>query len=131
MTSAIDPSKPTFGVAFTLDVRNNFQTAANEISALQNAIGVTVLPVGAQYDQLVFVGGAWTNQRPRYILGCFVPGVMTSMQLLLLHRVTKAITIPANFGAYLGHLSEARGTANATGSTVRRRRDGSGHSLRR
>jgi hypothetical protein len=54
----------------------------------------------------------------RYIIGCFVPGVMSASQYLLLHRFTKAITIPANFGVYLGHTSEARGTANATASTV-------------
>jgi hypothetical protein len=43
---------------------------------------------------------------------------MIASQYLLLHRFTKAITIPANFGTYLGHASQARGTANATGSTV-------------
>jgi hypothetical protein len=37
MTSAIDPTKPTAGNALTADVRQNFQTAADEISALQNS----------------------------------------------------------------------------------------------
>lgn len=37
MTSAIDPTKPTAGNALTQDVRDNFQTAADEISALQDA----------------------------------------------------------------------------------------------
>ena len=61
------------------------------------------------------VSGAATG---KYIIGCFVPGLMTASQQLLLHRVTKAITIPANFGAANGHASMARGTVNATASTV-------------
>jgi hypothetical protein len=36
----------------------------------------------------------------------------------LLHTFTKGVTIPANFGAYLGHTSEARGFAAATGSVA-------------
>lgn len=38
MTSAIDPTKPTQGEASTADVRANFQIAADEISALQDAV---------------------------------------------------------------------------------------------
>ena len=38
MTSAIDPTKPTTYVAFTNDVRNNFQFAHDEITALQNTV---------------------------------------------------------------------------------------------
>lgn len=38
MTSAIDPTKPTAGDALTADVRANFQTAATEISILQDQI---------------------------------------------------------------------------------------------
>src|SRR4029077_879564 len=56
--------------------------------------------------------------QPRYIVACFVPGLMTTSQILLDHRVSKAVTFPANFGAYLGHTSEARGSANATASTA-------------
>jgi hypothetical protein len=76
------------------------------------------LPAGTNFDQIVYVSGAWTNQRARYIASCFVPGTMTANQYLLLHRVSKAVTFPANFGTYLGHASEARGTANAAASTV-------------
>jgi hypothetical protein len=47
-----------------------------------------------------------------------VPGILVSSQILLLHTFTKAVTIPANFGAYLGHTSEARGTVAATGSVA-------------
>lgn len=87
--------------------------------AATNLPGGSLLPAtAAANDQLVYVSGAWTGQRARYILGCFVPGTMTASQMLLLHRFSKAVTIPANFGAYLGHLSEARGTVNATASTV-------------
>lgn len=76
------------------------------------------LPSGTTHDQLVYVSGAWTAQRPRWIASCFVPGIMTASQYLLLQRLSKAVTIPANFGTYLGHVSEARGTVNATGSTA-------------
>ena len=38
MTSAIDPTKPTEGKAYTSDVRANFQTASSEISSLQTAV---------------------------------------------------------------------------------------------
>jgi hypothetical protein len=62
------------------------------------------------------VGSSTTS--PRYIVACFVPGLMTASQILLDHRVSKAVTFPANFGAYLGHTSEARGSANATASTA-------------
>jgi hypothetical protein len=76
------------------------------------------LPSGAAGDQLVYVSGAWTAQRPRYIASTFVPGVPTASQLLLLQRLSKGVTFPANFGAYLGHTSQARGTVNATASTA-------------
>jgi len=35
MTSAIDPTKPTSQIAYTQDVRNNFQAAKTEIESLQ------------------------------------------------------------------------------------------------
>ena len=38
MTSNIDITKPTAGQAFTVDVRDNFSTAASEITALQTAL---------------------------------------------------------------------------------------------
>lgn len=72
------------------------------------------------YDALVYgvTAGQWTRTRPRYVIGCYTPGVMTASQDLLFHRVSKAVTIPANFGAYLGHASAAGGAAVATNSTV-------------
>jgi hypothetical protein len=55
----------------------------------------------------------------RYVVSCFVPGVMTTSQRLLYHRFSKAATFPANFGTTTqGHTSEAGGSANATASTV-------------
>jgi hypothetical protein len=73
---------------------------------------------GANGDFLYRTGGVWTNQRPKYVIASSMDGVLTASQNLLHHRFTRAVTFPANFGAYLGNNSEAGGTANATGSTV-------------
>lgn len=54
----------------------------------------------------------------KYIFGSSISGVLAASQQLLYHRFAKAVTIPANFGDYLGYSSEAGGTANATASTV-------------
>jgi len=62
---------------------------------------------------------AATMAAQKYVMGfSFVGGVLGSSQLLGLHRVSKAIRFPANFGSYAGYLSEAGATANATASTV-------------
>jgi hypothetical protein len=92
----------------TVDAKGRLTAAANG----------TALPSGTTHDQLVYVSGAWTAQRPRWIVSCFVPGIMTASQLLLLQRLSKAVTFPANFGTYLGHTSQGRGTVNATASTA-------------
>lgn len=92
----------------TVDAKGRLTAAANG----------TALPSGTTHDQLVYVSGAWTAQRPRWIASCFVPGIMTASQLLLLQRLSKAVTFPANFGTYLGHTSQGRGTVNATASTA-------------
>lgn len=62
--------------------------------------------------------GKFENVRPRYHLGLFVPGVMSPTQTLLLHRFSKAVTLPANFGTYLGHISEAAAGSAATATTT-------------
>jgi hypothetical protein len=62
--------------------------------------------------------GMWTNHRPRYNIGCFVPGTLGTNQTLLLHKFAKDITFPANFGTYLGQLSEASAGTAATASDV-------------
>ena len=62
---------------------------------------------------------AATMAAMKYVMGfSFVGGVLGASQLLGLHRVSKAVRFPANFGAYAGYLSEAGATANATASTV-------------
>jgi hypothetical protein len=62
--------------------------------------------------------GRFENVRARYHLGAYVPGLMAASQNLLFHRFSKAVTIPANFGAYLGHISEAGAGSAASASTV-------------
>lgn len=54
----------------------------------------------------------------KYVIGCFVPGLMTASQILLVHCFSKAVTLPSNFGAYSGYASQASGTAAATASTI-------------
>lgn len=75
----------------------------------------TAAPVaGTAGDQLIYLNGAWTGQRPRYPFAFnFVGGVLPANQLLGVHCFTKAVTFAANFAA-----SEAGGTANATAETV-------------
>jgi hypothetical protein len=60
----------------------------------------------------------WEAVRARYIIGASSGGTMTADQNLLFHRFTKDVTIPADFGAYLGHESQAGGSVNATADTV-------------
>ena len=77
------------------------------------------LPSGSDADALVYDSGAWSAQRQKYeVRVSFTGGVLANSQLLGLHRFSKAATFPANFASYLGHSSQAGGTANATGSTV-------------
>lgn len=52
MTSAIDATKPGEGEAFTADVRQNFQIAADEISALQTTVASLQATIQDQYDAL-------------------------------------------------------------------------------
>jgi hypothetical protein len=62
--------------------------------------------------------GKFENIRPRYHIGTYVPGLMGSSQNLLFHRFSKAVTLPANFGTYQGHISEAAAGSAATASTT-------------
>jgi hypothetical protein len=69
----------------------------------------------------VYSSGRWLaapEAQSKYVIGCFVPGLMTAAQVLLVHRLSKAVTLPANFGSYSGYASQASGTAAATASTV-------------
>jgi hypothetical protein len=79
------------------------------------------LTAPAAGDVLIYNAGTGTfqNQRAKYVIGAFVPGVMTQAnQSLLFHKVTKNLTIPANFAAYQGHTSEAGGSAVTTGAVT-------------
>jgi hypothetical protein len=70
-------------------------------------------------DVLIYDGssGTFQNQRAKYVVSAFVPGVMTQAnQALLYHKVTKNVTLPANFAAYQGHSSEAACSTGSTGS---------------
>jgi len=81
-------------------------------------VAAGALPAGtANYDQLVWNGSTWTPQRPKYVFGFNVPGVL-ALNTVFSHVFSKAVTIPANFGSYLGHSTQVRGSANATSSPV-------------
>jgi hypothetical protein len=63
--------------------------------------------------------GKFENVRPRYIVAAYAAGTMVgASQNLLFHKFSKAVTVPANLGAYLGHTTEAGGATAATGSTA-------------
>jgi len=68
----------------------------------------------------VWDGVKWdvASAHPRYIVACFVPDKLTANQSLLLHRFSKAVTFPIDFGDYLGHSSEMRGGLIATASVT-------------
>lgn len=87
------------------------------VSALSGLSDVVLTGV-TDHDQLVYLGGTWTNQRSKYVVGCYVPGPVTANQNLLYHRFSKAVSIPPNGGSYLGHVSEAAGSVAATASMV-------------
>lgn len=83
--------------------------ASNWIALPKGSIGQTVGVDGSNHVAYL---------APKYIIGASIDGLLTASQRILYHRFTKAVTIPANFGAYLGHSSQAGGSANATASTV-------------
>lgn len=68
----------------------------------------------------IWDGVKWdvASAHPRYIVACFVPDKLTASQSLLLHRFSKAVTFPIDFGDYLGHSSEARGGLITTGAVT-------------
>jgi TolA-binding protein len=57
MTSNIDPTKPPEGKAYTADVRANFQTAHDEISALQTTVADLQTTVQSNYDAIQTLQG--------------------------------------------------------------------------
>ena len=52
MTSAIDPTKPAEGNAYTADVRANFTTASSEISDLQNQVATALSNITTLQNQI-------------------------------------------------------------------------------
>ena len=68
----------------------------------------------------VWDGVKWaiSANHPRYIMGCFVPGTIYTGQHLLVHRFSIDVTIPDEFGAYLGHVSQARSGVAVTADVV-------------
>lgn len=96
------------------------QGASADPTWTTNAGGSVAITSPAAQDTLSYntSSGKFENVRPRYHLGAYVPGQMSANQNLLFHRFSKAVTLPANLGAYLGHTSEAAGMVSATGSTV-------------
>jgi hypothetical protein len=98
-------------------------TTAIEFSALTSTMPVLtpgqVLGNPYAYDSPAVPMTPGAGAAAKYVIAfSFVGGVLAASQLLGLHKVSKAITIPANFGSYSGHASQAGATANATGSTV-------------
>lgn len=84
------------------------------------SVGLIAITSPQPFDTLAYSvsSGKFENVRPKYVIGAYVPGTMTASQNLLFHKFSKAVTIPANLGAWLGHTSEAGGAVAATASTV-------------
>jgi hypothetical protein len=86
-----------------------------------NAGGNVVTTSPAAQDTLSYnpASGHFENVRPKYVIGAYTPGAMVgASQNLLYHKFSKAVTIPANLGVYLGHTTEAGGSTAATASTA-------------
>lgn len=93
--------------------------AADPIWAV-NGGGQLAISAPVHRDVLVYnsSSGKFENSRPRYEIGCYVPGTMSANQNLLYHRFSKAVTLPANLGAWLNHSTVAGGAVAATASTA-------------
>jgi hypothetical protein len=72
MTSAIDPTKPTTGIAYTQDVRDNFNTAANEIGALQAALATAQADIQALKARTMVAASSQTPNPPNTTSTAFV-----------------------------------------------------------
>ncbi len=90
---------------------------------LSGFTGDVTITSPADNDILVFIAGSpghWTNKRPPYPLAFSSPQTTayTASQVIGHHDVACAVTILANFAAYLGRSSRAGGSAAVTASTV-------------
>lgn len=64
MTSQIDPTHPATGYAYTQNVRDNFETAADEISALQDAVASLQTQVAQLQAQQMAAASVQTPNPP-------------------------------------------------------------------
>jgi len=95
--------------------------SAADPSWVTNAGGLIAIASPAAQDMLSYntSSGKFENHRERYIVSAYAAGTMVgASQNLLFHKFSKAVTVPANLGAYLGHTTVAGGAVAATGSTV-------------
>jgi hypothetical protein len=94
--------------------------ATGDPSWAANAGGLLAISSPQPEDVLVYSSssGKFENRRPKYNIGAYVAGSMTPAQNLLFHKFSRAVTLPANLGSYLGHATEAGSAAAATASTA-------------
>jgi hypothetical protein len=95
--------------------------AGTGISSISGASDAAI-SAPADNDILVYISSSskWTNKRNHYDIGFSAPQTTayTASQVIGHHAFSTAVTIPANFGAYLGRTSRAGGSAVTTASTV-------------
>ena len=95
-----------------------YRTNSGWVGLAPGTSGQVLTTAGAGADPHWATPAGGGGVQPKYNLGCYVPGVPTANQNLLFHKFSKAVTVPANFGAYLGHVSEAGAAVAATASTA-------------
>lgn len=124
-TAAARPVLPNIpagatAIYYETDTTNAFLWTGVAWVAIAGAGFTPDITSAQDFDLLVydFASGFWKNQRSKYVIASYLPGLMDNNQDILYHRFGKDVTFPANFGTYLGATSEAGGTANATGNPV-------------
>lgn len=119
----------TGGTPYILTRATDFNSTTNINQADVVVVGPNSTANASRFFQLIAsaspivlgtTGFTWKRVTvgDKYIVGASMSGVLTASQQLLYHRFATAVTIPANFGDYLGYSSQAGGSANATASTV-------------
>jgi hypothetical protein len=95
--------------------------SSGDPSWITNGGGLLAITTPHAQDTLSYntSSGKFENVRSRYVIGAHAGGTMiAASQNLLFHKFSKAVTLPANLGAYLGHTTEAGGSVPATASTA-------------